>query len=844
MPRKKKNQLNHADAAPIEALQRLTPRKLPRLEEYNPYKPGYVVDDSGAVTALSLRGCGLDDEALKAACPPLKALKALKSLSLHDNNLTDVSPLAALTALQSLDLGGNNLTDVSPLAALTALTSLNLWGNEVTDVSPLAALTALQSLYLADNKVTDVSPLAALTALTWLRLGCNKIKDLPEWITRRRMQIYCGGDYHGEGIDLKDNPLKTPPLEIVKQGKDAIRRYFADRQRTGTRPINEVKVLLVGDGGAGKTCLVKRIIYNTYNPKEKKTHGIYIDHWPIKITDRDITVHFWDFGGQGLMQATHQLFFSVRSLYILVVNARQEADPEDWFKSIVSYGGDSPILVVINKIDENPYNLNEKDLQRKYPNIKGFFHISCKKGWGIADFRKQLKRHLASVKMLESAWPINRAEVRDAIEKLKKDYIDYDRYQKICQAKRLADEPSQLDLLTTLNDLGVITYFDLPGLKHRQVLKPDWVTVPIYRIINSRRLKEQHGIMPTAELEYVLNEERLEDEKKRRKRQTYNAEERDYIVALMKQFELCYALGRGKRQRLVVPDLLVANESNYRLDGPLAVRLRLCYHFLPRSVLGRFMVKHHRDLNIDQSWRTGAVLKSPLHKTKAAVRVDPAKRQIDIEVAGERSRDHLTAIRQTLWAINNRLRLKPTEWIPLPDSDQAVQYDELYGHWLDRREEYYSGKLRTSFSVQELLDGIENPEKRKMKTEHGSSQHGDKIGGDINVYGGSPRIIQNKMQGNIKNTTFGDKIITNHKEKFGLSAEEFTDLIRAINQLSADQQARLVQSSQNLHLAKSEEEKQSLTKKIKDHLVSYGIGVAGSLTANGVWLLAANMLPK
>lgn len=51
------------------------------------------------------------------------------------------------------------------------------------------------------------------------------------------------------------------------------------------------------------------------------------------------------------------------------------------------------MLVVINKIDEHQFGLNEPELKREYENIKGFYHISCKNGEGIELFKQQLRTH-------------------------------------------------------------------------------------------------------------------------------------------------------------------------------------------------------------------------------------------------------------------------------------------------------------------------------------------------------------------------------------------------------------------------------------------------------------------
>lgn len=55
-------------------------------------------------------------------------------------------------------------------------------------------------------------------------------------------------EYHSaeKGIFLEGNPLENPPIEIVIQGREAVINYFKSLE-DGKEPLNEVKVLLVGE---------------------------------------------------------------------------------------------------------------------------------------------------------------------------------------------------------------------------------------------------------------------------------------------------------------------------------------------------------------------------------------------------------------------------------------------------------------------------------------------------------------------------------------------------------------------------------------------------------------------
>ena len=117
-------------------------------------------------------------------------------------------------------------------------------------------------------------------------------------------------------------------VEIVsgrsEEGVQAYLRSLEGDQRT----LNEVKVLFVGDGSAGKTSLLKCLIGRAFDDDEAKTDGINIEQGLLRYADQEVRLNLWDFGGQEIMHATHQFFLSKRSLYVLVLDGRKEEDAE------------------------------------------------------------------------------------------------------------------------------------------------------------------------------------------------------------------------------------------------------------------------------------------------------------------------------------------------------------------------------------------------------------------------------------------------------------------------------------------------------------------------------------
>lgn len=583
----------------------------------------------------------------------LSSLTALTQLNLSNNQVEDISHLSSLTALTHLALSNNKVQDLLNLTSLTNLAELYLYNTQVQDIAPLASLTALERLNLRNNQIQDISHLASLTALTHLRLDSNEIQDLAplKELARTVCPFVMSDGYVKNGITITDNPLQRPPLEIARRGHQAIMAWF-DAQRETQHPLNEVKVLLVGAGGAGKTSLVRALMGQDHDPHEPTTHGIRIEHWMCPGDQGEVQVHFWDFGGQEIMHATHQFFMSERCLYILVLDGRkEEAREEHWLKLIESFGGDSKVLVVINKIDENPgFELNRRGLLEKFPHILGFHRISCSKGTGVEDFRRALTQALKHVELIKSIWPEPWFKVKSHLETCQMDFISYQEYQGICRLHQVTALNQQKTLLTYLHDLGISLHFDDLEWLNTQVLNPVSITNPIYALINHPELANQQGIVGLKQLPALLP--------------SFPQDRLPYLLKLMQKFELCYELD----DKLLVTDLLpVAQPVLPQLQQPLNFSVR--YYFLPSSILQRLMVRRHHEIEKGQQWRTGMVLRHPQLQSRALVTTDAGERRLRLQLDGAQRREFLALILDSLHQIHaGYKKIEPEELLRCPCS--------------------------------------------------------------------------------------------------------------------------------------------------------------------------------
>lgn len=440
--------------------------------------------------------------------------------------------------------------------------------------------------------------IAQLTNLQRLDLGGNQLTSLPDAMQKLTWL---------KTISLRGNDgLKIPPELLQATGDRAgvqkILDYYYRTRQGEKRPLNEAKLILVGYGEVGKTSLVNRLVHDRFDKDSPQTQGIQITPWWLPLNDTEtIRLNIWDFGGQEIMHATHQFFLTERSLYILVLNGRQgheDADAEYWLNLIQSFGKDSPVLIVLNKINACPFDLNSQGLRQKYDNIAGFIATDCATEFGIDALRKAIERESDHLEHLRAPFLASWFGIKDQLATMPDDYINFEQYRKLCCDHGETDPQAQETLAFALHHLGIIlNYKDDPRLSDTHVLRPHWVTDGIYNLITADLLKQQQGELDLADIAVILNSA------------NYPRVRHPFLVDLMRKFELCMPFP-DQEGHYLIPQLLSKEQPEAAADFDPAHCLNFQYHYptLPEGLLPRFIVRTYIH-GIDQPrWRTGVIL--------------------------------------------------------------------------------------------------------------------------------------------------------------------------------------------------------------------------------------------
>jgi small GTP-binding protein len=155
------------------------------------------------------------------------------------------------------------------------------------------------------------------------------------------------------------------------------------------------KIVIIGDGGVGKTSLIKKFTKGTFEKDYIKTIGAQFSKFDKKINEDVINLIFWDIAGQIDFKFLHPLFYKESRAGIIVYSLEENdlgkesfAHIKNWYDELKKYCGDIPVVVFANKVDlVSKNNLNELEIQNlvKDFNFLGHYTTSAKTGEGVIE---------------------------------------------------------------------------------------------------------------------------------------------------------------------------------------------------------------------------------------------------------------------------------------------------------------------------------------------------------------------------------------------------------------------------------------------------------------------------
>ena len=591
-------------------------------------------------------------------------LRNLQTLNLFGTPITTLlSSIGKLTSLQTLNLGGAKILVLpETIGQLKNLQRLGLSVSRIITLpDSIGQLTSLRELYLIGTSITALpESICKLQNLVILDISGTPISSLPRSLIRSNLEIRDEKDKNNKEPSIYAINTKLPSVYFA--GKEVLKKFFEETEKRG---FGEAKVIFLGDGNAGKTYTINRIVNG--DEKEPKlgqpyslgqTHGVRPYDWPCPVGawEEPFTIHFWDFGGQEMLHAMHRCFLTENTVYVIMVSTRASEHTRRiryWLNSIYAYAKGTTVTVFVNVFgNHGAAKIEKKRLAAEFPEMELCFEILSVKDAENEEFHakvtEQLIHHARAAEKECGLWPASYMRIKDRIKEaflqfdqkgLQRGWFPAAEYREFCQQEGANNLKEQEDLLRYFTDLGVC-FSSLGGREQRvqedfRLIKPIWLTNALYAIIEECGAVQ--GKVQRSEIEDRLREEqtisRSEDYVRVAPELRYDPEDCKYVLRVAARYKLIYEAEENSEQ-VFFPAACTEErpDSVKKPEKPtFEVVCETDYPYLTETVVQRLMVDCLLDgYQLKNCWQGGFLLQTVGCSAMADIVRDDRSLRLDI----------------------------------------------------------------------------------------------------------------------------------------------------------------------------------------------------------------------
>ncbi len=568
---------------------------------------------SEVVRMPNLRVLSLQGNRITEIPSAIANLSALRVLALDDNQIASLpANIGNLACLERLTLSGNLLTALpSEIGKLCSLESLTVSRNRLMSLPPeVGRLSNLETLAASSNQLRGLpAEISGLRNLQVLSLTNNKLTRLPPYIASMLRA--------GLVLGIEGNPFAGPVIELYERAPSVLAAYL--ESLTSAVPRYEAKMLLVGAGNVGKTSLLTALRGGRFLAGRETTHGIEVH--PVALhhpsAGRDMTVFAWDFGGQEIYRATHQLFFTRNALYLIVWNPREgpeQAEVAGWLRRIrqrINTNG-RVFIVATHCAGERHPDLDYSTLAAEFPALlAGSFDTDSSTGDGIGELGHAVAAELSRLpqvgQVVSPHWIAAREEILGFADT--EPQISFEKFESVCRRHGLGADQA-IALAETLHLNGQVIYHsDDETFDGFVVLNPEWLTKAISYVLEDEVTRQAGGVLDHTRLRQIWG--------KRANGVVYPARYHPYFLRLMEKYDVSYRLADEDDRSLVahlVPHERPTLPWNSAPAIPPGVRRigMVCRLSEPVPGLIAWLTVRHHDAATGKHWRNGVFLRHPI----------------------------------------------------------------------------------------------------------------------------------------------------------------------------------------------------------------------------------------
>ena len=152
------------------------------------------------------------------------------------------------------------------------------------------------------------------------------------------------------------------------------------------------KLIIIGETGVGKSCLMLRGTKDEFREDHDVTIGVEYGSFSLKIRDKSVKIYIWDTAGQETFQSIAKVFYKGSQCIFLVYDMTIEssfAKLSTWLKEIRETASVNAMIILVGNmldLEQRRAVSREKALEfQRKEKLDGFFETSAKSGANVQD---------------------------------------------------------------------------------------------------------------------------------------------------------------------------------------------------------------------------------------------------------------------------------------------------------------------------------------------------------------------------------------------------------------------------------------------------------------------------
>lgn len=183
-------------------------------------------------------------------------------------------------------------------------------------------------------------------------------------------------------------------------------------------PLAKYKLVFLGDQGVGKTSIITRFMYDSFDKNYQATIGIDFLSKTMYLEDRTVRLQLWDTAGQERFRSLIPSYIRDSSVAVVVYDITNRAsflNTSKWIEDVRNERGNDVIMVLVgNKTDaseKRQVSVEEGEDRASKEGIM-FIETSAKAGFNIKSLFRKLATSLPGMETAQPQQPVNLIDIK------------------------------------------------------------------------------------------------------------------------------------------------------------------------------------------------------------------------------------------------------------------------------------------------------------------------------------------------------------------------------------------------------------------------------------------------